>query len=104
MNTFGAHKIGRLPAAVKGIDGGVWNRGIGGFPFSRWRGKGEGLRFESPIPQIPQCAVERENTLITTTPAQIKPMPINAGRSSFCLNTNRPISEINTMPTPDHMA
>ena len=51
-----------------------------------------------------QCADERENRLITSTPAQIRPMPTMAAASSFCLNTNKPIREISTMPTPDQIA
>lgn len=107
MNTFGAHKIGREVGEVKGggVGSGDWGAGNeGSWESATSTGRHCALIPCSPIPALNQCAVERENTLITTTPAQIRPMPSNAGRSSFCLNTNRPISEISTMPTPDQIA
>ena len=51
-----------------------------------------------------QCDTLFEKIFITMTPANIKTMHVMAGISSCCLNSTRPITEIRTMPTPDHMA
>jgi hypothetical protein len=45
-----------------------------------------------------------EKTLITNTPATIRPMPTMAGGSSRCLNNTQAMMVISTMPTPDQIA
>src|SRR3546814_4961932 len=49
-----------------------------------------------------QCRTLLENTLTTITPAMMRPRPRMAARSSDCLKTKTPISEMRTMRSEEH--